>query len=902
MGSIKKKLAKTLRKVTPKEIAPILPIAAMFVPGMQGLTPLMKFAIPQLLTAAGSARQTGDISLMNQALAGIGSLAGIQAGNQALASASTGVGPQGPLTAAQASEAAAQLAKNQGILSNTAAAIGKAPVIGGTFTNLGEGMLNATSLIPGGRPAQVGMNLLGPASLATTMATSDLINKDKPMGTFDDGGMTQAAYDAFLRQGQNLYTDDELNDYFAPLGVAYGGKYTQLANPFPGFTAVQRPMFPGLNYSGLNLVDRIPLKSGGSLRDSGMVQSSSATTGPAGAGGQAETENTNEGGGGLGPQPNDSGDIEMDNTTFDNFNYNMPTIDPNVFKDDEDDGLDINEFNFGPGVMKISPEFDDGFAAPTGLSFGYTVPFNKGGRVGYADGGLALFDRTKQIPNMFTTDELPSDPLSQIVKMGMAVRAPLLDVVEMLGLGVTETAKIVSDLVKKGYDVTEPVRDIAGDAIADTAEFIKEDARDMGRFMTPTYYADRFVVPALRGEEARTDTETRLRKDLSNRGKTSATEERTEMLKQKLFKEKFGNYPVDKVPMSIALGDGMSVNYANGGSIIPRKRPKRMAEISSDIQKRIKEMEEFEQSSKGRADDFVDSLESSGDQVRQDVYDAYVDRYKQMLEGPAGPGMPPMKSFEEMFPFTVGMNTGGAVDLSKSAADPLSDNTPSIEVLQGIKDYIEYLNQMDAAKADMLEKVPNPTGRAEGGLMQLAGSAGDRPTMEDADEHSFRLFNKPYKELTIDELDEFEEEMDRLRSKFMADGGLTQLAMSDPDPMAERFDMMENLALDIFKRPLRSLSDAEIIQLEEVIEDMMPMAHGGSVPQTKSVPAGMQIDGRGGGFIPMGAKEKKDDVPAMLAKNEFVMTADAVKGLGNGSPEKGAQKMYDLMNALEAKV
>ena len=84
MGSIKKKLAKTLKKVTPKEIAPILPIAAMFVPGMQGLTPLMKFAIPQLMTAAGSARQTGDISLMNQALAGIGSLAGIHAGNQAL--------------------------------------------------------------------------------------------------------------------------------------------------------------------------------------------------------------------------------------------------------------------------------------------------------------------------------------------------------------------------------------------------------------------------------------------------------------------------------------------------------------------------------------------------------------------------------------------------------------------------------------------------------------------------------------------------------------------------------------------------------------------------------------------------------------------------------------------------
>ena len=83
---------------------------------------------------------------------------------------------------------------------------------------------------------------------------------------------------------------------------------------------------------------------------------------------------------------------------------------------------------------------------------------------------------------------------------------------------------------------------------------------------------------------------------------------------------------------------------------------------------------------------------------------------------------------------------------------------------------------------------------------------------------------------------------------------------------------------------------------------MMPMAHGGSVPQTKGIPSGMQIDGRGGGFIPMGAKEKKDDVPAMLAKNEFVMTSDAVKAAGGGDVNKGAQRMYDLMNTLEAKV
>ncbi len=78
--------------------------------------------------------------------------------------------------------------------------------------------------------------------------------------------------------------------------------------------------------------------------------------------------------------------------------------------------------------------------------------------------------------------------------------------------------------------------------------------------------------------------------------------------------------------------------------------------------------------------------------------------------------------------------------------------------------------------------------------------------------------------------------------------------------------------------------------------------NAGSIPQTLNIPEGMQLDGRGGGFIPMGAQEKKDDVPAMLAKNEFVMTSDAVRAAGGGSIEKGAQRMYDMMNQLEAQV
>ena len=64
---------------------------------------------------------------------------------------------------------------------------------------------------------------------------------------------------------------------------------------------------------------------------------------------------------------------------------------------------------------------------------------------------------------------------------------------------------------------------------------------------------------------------------------------------------------------------------------------------------------------------------------------------------------------------------------------------------------------------------------------------------------------------------------------------------------------------------------------------------------------GKEMDLRGGGFVPIGKKERADDVPARLSKNEFVMTADAVRGAGGGDINKGAKRMYETMNRLEAR-
>jgi hypothetical protein len=64
---------------------------------------------------------------------------------------------------------------------------------------------------------------------------------------------------------------------------------------------------------------------------------------------------------------------------------------------------------------------------------------------------------------------------------------------------------------------------------------------------------------------------------------------------------------------------------------------------------------------------------------------------------------------------------------------------------------------------------------------------------------------------------------------------------------------------------------------------------------------GMEKDYRAeGGFVPIGKKEKADDVPARLSVNEFVFTADAVRNAGGGDIDKGAEIMENMMKNLEA--
>jgi hypothetical protein len=56
---------------------------------------------------------------------------------------------------------------------------------------------------------------------------------------------------------------------------------------------------------------------------------------------------------------------------------------------------------------------------------------------------------------------------------------------------------------------------------------------------------------------------------------------------------------------------------------------------------------------------------------------------------------------------------------------------------------------------------------------------------------------------------------------------------------------------------------------------------------------------RDGGIMPYEGGGRVDDVPAMLTAGEFVLTKDAVKGLGGGNQNLGIKRAYNMMNKLE---
>lgn len=193
--------------------------------------------------------------------------------------------------------------------------------------------------------------------------------------------------------------------------------------------------------------------------------------------------------------------------------------------------------------------------------------------------------------------------------------------------------------------------------------------------------------------------------------------------------------------------------------------------------------------------------------------------------------------------------------------------------------------------------------------LQAAGLDTDNPNEIPQDVDALKSYLRSgYMKLNPGARPEEVEEFVSVNTSEYATGGRVGLAEGTDMKMAMSDEINQRLLERIYEDLLDDgMSPEEAAKkARELFEQRSEAAMGGSMPTgiMRTNQAGiMERDYREtGGFVPVGIKEKADDVPAMLSKNEFVMTADAVRGMGDGSIEKGAQRLYNQMKKLENKV
>jgi hypothetical protein len=149
----------------------------------------------------------------------------------------------------------------------------------------------------------------------------------------------------------------------------------------------------------------------------------------------------------------------------------------------------------------------------------------------------------------------------------------------------------------------------------------------------------------------------------------------------------------------------------------------------------------------------------------------------------------------------------------------------------------------------------------------------------------------------------------------LAGGGIAELGIPNYGQQMMDPNMMEQIKMMVESMQAQGMSKEEMeqavrMQVPDMSADMsMGYAEGGPLGEMGTVMEegeemldmnGMEKDYReDGGFVPIGEYEKKDDVPARLSVNEFVFTADAVRGAGDGDVDKGAERLQGIMKQLE---
>ena len=263
------------------------------------------------------------------------------------------------------------------------------------------------------------------------------------------------------------------------------------------------------------------------------------------------------------------------------------------------------------------------------------------------------------------------------------------------------------------------------------------------------------------------------------------------------------------------------------------------------------------------------------------------------------------------FDFEIFFMDGGWRDMIKSQVDVQEDvqlaSAPSIEDSQNemsMNIFNKPYHQLNQEELDILNEMGSAAPRAEG-IMQAAkgGRIGLQSGFNDPQNMTTEMLISIVQDgrSTPEILIELEKRIPGAIEQIKLEEGQGDQAFSIKQHILDQYDPDKRAVEEDFLYDLRENVDPNY---REPMAPLPMMAKGGRIKkETGGIMdlGGLEKDYRTtGGFVPIGAYEKKDDVPARLSKNEFVFTADAVRAAGGGSINKGAQRMYDTMKNLEA--
>ena len=384
----------------------------------------------------------------------------------------------------------------------------------------------------------------------------------------------------------------------------------------------------------------------------------------------------------------------------------------------------------------------------------------------------------------------------------------------------------------------------------------------------------------------------RTAKDLANDALASLPEGASDAdraLAIRQFMEAAGYFSEDEIVDTITAAgyaDGGRVRLRMGGSSDPDFSGIKGAMIAVDENMRADRAGDFfrlrEEAIQKGDDDKIKEIES--------------DFFKEF-----GMIMPKMAKDGGRIGFRDGSSTG-SFGLDRYASEMLSEgkmlDKDATDFLNKYEDIVKE-GKADERLFDLLKEYRTLEDKADKSLDKFSNTK-----LEDAAEGIMSVEDMKYYDKKMEDidkkLDDSDKKLNTLEKEFSTKGIDASEITRTPD-FQEWLELYKTDKSKAYDHPYADIYlgilGAKLKGRDKSFYETVPRAKDGGLMNL----GGKEMDLRGGGFVPIGKKERADDVPARLSKNEFVMTADAVRGAGGGDINKGAKRMYETMNRLEAR-